>query len=168
MARYARPPDRRYWTFAPALASSVTVDQSPLSRRAPARQDEGSSPSTGCQYAYVQLRRTPMSSRFGPVASGPNSLESVRRVFEGSWDLVSAESYNATGQPVVLKGKGRLTYDAEAGQAEQTARVLLVLRSPRLDRNPRLTLIDVDDEHIFEADDVVTGLFLDHFVKNER
>ena len=36
----------------------------------------------------------------------------MRRVFEGSWDLVSAESYNATGQPVVLKGKGRLTYDA--------------------------------------------------------
>ncbi len=36
----------------------------------------------------------------------------MRRVFEGSWDLVSAETYGATGQPVVLKGKGRLTYDA--------------------------------------------------------
>jgi YD repeat-containing protein len=48
----------------------------------------------------------------GKIESGPNSLESVRRVFEGSWDLVSAESYNATGQPVAIKGKGRLTYDA--------------------------------------------------------
>ena len=48
----------------------------------------------------------------GKVEAGPNSLESVRRVFEGAWDLVSAETYGATGQPSVLKGKGRLTYDA--------------------------------------------------------
>src|SRR5215203_1449627 len=48
----------------------------------------------------------------GPVASGPNSLESVRRQFQGEWDLVSAESYGTAGQPVAIKGKGRLTYDA--------------------------------------------------------
>jgi YD repeat-containing protein len=48
----------------------------------------------------------------GDVASGPNSLESVRRQFEGTWDLVSAESYGAAGQPQPVKGKGRLTYDA--------------------------------------------------------
>ena len=63
---------------------------------------------SGCAGSPERARPIPL----GPVASGPNSLESVRRVFEGSWDLVSAESYNATGQPVVLKGKGRLTYDA--------------------------------------------------------
>jgi hypothetical protein len=48
----------------------------------------------------------------GDIESGPNSLESVRRQFEGTWDLVSAESYGATGQPHAVKGKGRLTYDA--------------------------------------------------------
>jgi hypothetical protein len=48
----------------------------------------------------------------GPVESGPNSLESVRRQFQGEWDLVSAESYGTSGQPVAIKGKGRLTYDA--------------------------------------------------------
>ena len=48
----------------------------------------------------------------GPIESGPNSLESVRRQFQGEWDLVSAESYGSSGQPVPIKGKGRLTYDA--------------------------------------------------------
>ena len=63
---------------------------------------------SGCAGSSERGRPIPL----GPVQSGPNSLESVRRVFEGSWDLVSAESYGATGQPVAIKGKGRLTYDA--------------------------------------------------------
>ena len=63
---------------------------------------------SGCAGSPERGRPIPL----GPVESGPNSLESVRRVFEGQWDLVSAESYNATGQPVAIKGKGRLTYDA--------------------------------------------------------
>ena len=63
---------------------------------------------SGCAGSPERGRPIPL----GPVESGPNSLESVRRVFEGSWDLVSAETYGATGQPVVIKGKGRLTYDA--------------------------------------------------------
>jgi len=63
---------------------------------------------SGCAGSPERGRPIPL----GPVKSGPNSLESVRRVFEGQWDLVSAESYNATGQPVAIKGKGRLTYDA--------------------------------------------------------
>ena len=63
---------------------------------------------SGCAGLPERGRPIPL----GPVESGPNSLESVRRVFEGQWDLVSAESYGATGQPVVIKGKGRLTYDA--------------------------------------------------------
>ena len=63
---------------------------------------------SGCAGSKERARPIPL----GPVESGPNSLESVRRVFEGSWDLVSAETYNAAGQPAALKGKGRLTYDA--------------------------------------------------------
>jgi hypothetical protein len=65
---------------------------------------------SGCAGSPERGRPIPL----GPVESGPNSLEAVRRVFEGSWDLVSAESYGATGQPVAIKGKGRLTYDAYA------------------------------------------------------
>jgi len=63
---------------------------------------------SGCAGSNERARPIPL----GPVESGPNSLESVRRVFEGSWDLVSAETYNAAGQPAAMKGKGRLTYDA--------------------------------------------------------
>jgi hypothetical protein len=63
---------------------------------------------SGCAGSKERARPIPL----GPVASGPNSLESVRRQFEGQWDLVSAESYGATGQPSVIKGKGRLSYDA--------------------------------------------------------
>jgi hypothetical protein len=63
---------------------------------------------SGCAGSPSRGRPIPL----GPVESGPNSLESVRRQFEGQWDLVSAESYGATGQTVVIKGKGRLTYDA--------------------------------------------------------
>ena len=64
----------------------------------------------GCAGSPERARPIPL----GPVASGPNSLESVRRQFEGQWDLVSAETYNASGQPVAIKAKGRLTYDAYA------------------------------------------------------
>lgn len=63
---------------------------------------------SGCAGSPERARPIPL----GPIASGPNSLESVRRQFEGQWDLVSAESYGASGQPVAIKAKGRLTYDA--------------------------------------------------------
>ena len=63
---------------------------------------------SGCAGSPERGRPIPL----GPVESGPNSLESVRRQFEGQWDLVSAESYGASGQPVAVKARGRLTYDA--------------------------------------------------------
>ena len=63
---------------------------------------------SGCAGSPERGRPIPL----GPVESGPNSLEAVRRVFEGQWDLVSAESYGASGQPAAIKAKGRLTYDA--------------------------------------------------------
>jgi hypothetical protein len=63
---------------------------------------------SGCAGSPERGRPIPL----GPVESGPNSLESVRRQFEGQWDLVSAESYGASGQSVAIKAKGRLTYDA--------------------------------------------------------
>ena len=65
---------------------------------------------SGCAGSPERARPIPL----GPVAQGPNSLESVRRQFEGQWDLVSAETYAASGQPHVIKAKGRLTYDAYA------------------------------------------------------
>ena len=42
---------------------------------------------SGCAGSPERGRPIPL----GPVESGPNSLESVRRLFEGQWDLVSAE-----------------------------------------------------------------------------
>jgi len=48
----------------------------------------------------------------GPVASGPGTLEAVRKQLEGSWNLVSAEVVSATGQRTSIKASALLTYDA--------------------------------------------------------
>ena len=48
----------------------------------------------------------------GPVASGPGTLESVRKQLEGSWNLVSAEVVSVAGQRSLLKASAVLTYDA--------------------------------------------------------
>jgi hypothetical protein len=69
----------------------------------------------------------------GAVSAGPNSLASVRKQLEGTWDLVSAEVVSATGARTPIKAKAALTYDAygnlslkgayedPAATAEQTA-----------------------------------------------
>ena len=48
----------------------------------------------------------------GAVSAGPNSLASVRKQLEGTWDLVSAEVVSATGARTPIKAKAALTYDA--------------------------------------------------------
>lgn len=48
----------------------------------------------------------------GAVSAGPNSLASVRKQLEGTWDLVSAEVVSAAGARTAIKAKAALTYDA--------------------------------------------------------
>jgi hypothetical protein len=48
----------------------------------------------------------------GAVDTGPGTLAAARRYLEGTWALESFEVYPASGPPIVLKGTGRLTYDA--------------------------------------------------------
>jgi uncharacterized protein RhaS with RHS repeats len=48
----------------------------------------------------------------GPVATGPDTLEAVRRQIEGTWDLVSLQVLTPDGQTVTRPAGGRLTYDA--------------------------------------------------------
>ncbi|HUL99997.1 MAG TPA: hypothetical protein VLU24_11430 [Mycobacterium sp.] len=47
----------------------------------------------------------------GPVAGGPETIESVRRQLQGRWRLVSFETFPASGPAVALKATGELTYD---------------------------------------------------------
>jgi hypothetical protein len=47
----------------------------------------------------------------GPVDTGANSVEAVRRQLEGTWTLVSLVVYDAAGQAQPAQAKGRLTYD---------------------------------------------------------
>ena len=60
---------------------------------------------TGCQAAP---RARPVE--MGPVDAGINSMESVRRQLEGTWELVSLVVYTG-GEPQPADAKGRLTYD---------------------------------------------------------
>ncbi len=47
----------------------------------------------------------------GPVAGGPESVESVRRQLQGRWTLVSFQTISATGQATEVKASAELTYD---------------------------------------------------------
>jgi hypothetical protein len=60
----------------------------------------------GCQAAP---RQRPIE--LGPVAKGAGSLEAVRKQLEGTWTLVSFETYPAQGKAVPVQATGRLTYD---------------------------------------------------------
>ncbi len=55
-------------------------------------------------------RRRPLD--LGPVKAGPDSIEAVRRQFQGRWTLLSFETFPATGGPAVRhEATGELTYD---------------------------------------------------------
>ena len=47
----------------------------------------------------------------GDVDTGPGSLESVRRQLQGTWELVGAVVFDASGKATPRKAEGRLTYD---------------------------------------------------------
>jgi hypothetical protein len=66
---------------------------------------------TGCQ-AAPRVRPVKM----GPVDTGINSVESVRRQLEGTWDLVSLVVYSG-GQPQTAQAQGKLTYDKYGNMA---------------------------------------------------
>ena len=48
----------------------------------------------------------------GPVATGPGTLESVRKQLEGTWNLALAEIVAADGTRRVVKASALMTYDA--------------------------------------------------------
>jgi hypothetical protein len=91
----------------------------------------------------------------GPVATGPGTLEAVRRQFEGNWNLVTAEVVSATGQRRLLKASAVLTYDAfgnlsvkgayedPSASAEQTAALNFTGRAVIDTQKQELRLLDV-------------------------
>jgi hypothetical protein len=91
----------------------------------------------------------------GPVASGPGTLESVRKQLEGGWSLVSAEVVSAAGQRSLLKASAVLTYDAfgnlsmkgayedPSATAEQTAALNFTGRAVIDTQKQELRLLDL-------------------------
>ena len=91
----------------------------------------------------------------GPVASGPGTLESVRKQLEGNWNLVSAEVVSATGQRTSIKASAVLTYDAfgnlslkgayedPSATAEQTAALNFTGRAVIDTQKQELRLLDL-------------------------
>ena len=49
--------------------------------------------------------------KMGPVDTGAESVEAVRRQLQGTWELVSLDLYPAGGQKVTPQASGRLEYD---------------------------------------------------------
>src|SRR5262245_58246381 len=47
-----------------------------------------------------------------PVASGPNTMEAVRKQLEGTWTLTSLIVHNASGASATPQATGTLTWDA--------------------------------------------------------
>ena len=58
----------------------------------------------------AKARETPL--RTERIEDGTSSLETVRRQLEGTWDLLSFETYPAPGKTVTQKARAVLTYDA--------------------------------------------------------
>jgi hypothetical protein len=89
------------------------------------------------------------------VASGPGTLESVRKQLEGSWNLASAEVVSAAGQRSLLKAAAVLTYDAfgnlslkgayedPSATAEQTAALNFTGRAVIDTQKQELRLLDL-------------------------
>jgi hypothetical protein len=67
----------------------------------------GTAAGSGCQ---ATPRQRPIE--LGPVDTGPGSLAYVRRQLEGSWDLVTLEVRDASGNMTPAKAQAVLTYDA--------------------------------------------------------
>jgi hypothetical protein len=93
--------------------------------------------------AQGQPRQRPLQTH--PIESGPNSLEAVRRQFNGTWELVSLDTFPKPGGAAVpVKGaKGVLTYD-EFGNLALTG----TAGTPILDYTGRV-VIDVAKQELY-------------------
>lgn len=88
----------------------------------------------------------------GAVDTGPATLAAARRYLEGTWRLETFEFHPPGRSPVILKGKGQLTYDAYANmrievEAEPSSVDILKasgieLRDSRIAENGR-TVVDM-------------------------
>jgi len=61
---------------------------------------------TACESAP---RATPV--KMGPVDTGINSVESVRRQLKGTWELVGLDVFSPSGEKTAAQATGRLQYD---------------------------------------------------------
>jgi len=88
--------------------------------------------------------------KMGPVDTGANSVEAVRRQLQGSWQLVSLEVYSADGQKHTAQATGTLIYD-EYGNLALRATISGGDKIEQADLNltGRLT-IDADN-HLFRV-----------------
>jgi hypothetical protein len=73
----------------------------------------------GCWGGSSEPRVRPV--KMGEVDTGANSVESVRRQLQGTWDLVTLEVTSPSG-PVKVPAKGQLKYD-EYGNMSMTGSV---------------------------------------------
>jgi len=49
--------------------------------------------------------------KMGPVDTGPESAEAIRRQLQGTWDLTTLEMFQPSGAKSAVQATGRLTYD---------------------------------------------------------
>jgi hypothetical protein len=65
----------------------------------------------GSFFAACQAAPRQRPVEMGPVDKGPGSLGAVRKQLEGTWTLVSLETYPERGPAVLVKATGQLIYD---------------------------------------------------------
>jgi hypothetical protein len=65
----------------------------------------------GSFFAACQAAPRQRPVEMGPVDKGPGSLGAVRKQLEGTWTLVSLETYHERGPAVLVKATGQLIYD---------------------------------------------------------
>ncbi len=98
---------------------------------------------TGCT-AAPRVRPVKM----GPVDTGDNSVEAIRRRLEGTWELVTLDVYSSSGEKETAQAEGRLTYDKFGNMAIQgTIKSGQHIEKADVDLSGRVT-IDPDN-HIF-------------------
>jgi hypothetical protein len=86
--------------------------------------------------------------KMGPVDTGNNTVEAVRRQLEGTWELVTLDVYSSTGQKETAQAQGHLTYDKYGNMSiKGTIKSGQHIEKADLDLSGRVT-IDPDN-HIF-------------------
>jgi hypothetical protein len=109
-------------------------------------------------------RQRPVSA--GPVASGPETLEGVRKRLEGTWTLQSLTVASFEGQPLSIGAQGRMTldgfgnlqlnYDVTDDGLAQLARAGIAMPSTNIRTDGRVA-IDAQSHQIVYVDPASAG-----------